>query len=246
MGSPDYSPLPRESTDSDRYIAPSSDGYRTSEEYSPRTSKSRSITINYVLILRLMNLAFGSAAFALFVTHGYEKYIAADVFLMLSLIFNTVRILHTFVSSVFHVTIEISRGSWQSKLSVRPNGAKAIRARSDLYKMWSDTQYRLKNRSEQALNVMDFLLASGLAFSMIGGMVNNYENYLVVDGIVIAFFAMAIQYIIALPIQNQTFMLKFHFHNESDENREEFLGQNDTHRIILRDDGNRQTAENLV
>ncbi|TGO34245.1 hypothetical protein BHYA_0206g00160 [Botrytis hyacinthi] len=221
MGSPDYSPLPRESTDSDRYIAPSSDGYRTSEEYSPRTSKSRSVTINYVLILRLMNLAFGSAAFALFVTHGYEKYIAADVFLMLSLIFNTVRILHTFVSSVFHVTVEISRGSWQSKLSVRPNGAKAT-------------------------NVMDFLLASGLASSMIGGMVNNYENYLVVDGIVIAFFAMAIQYIIALPIQNQTFMLKFHFHSESDENREEFLGQNDTHRIILRDDGNRQTAENLV
>ncbi|TGO49866.1 hypothetical protein BOTNAR_0414g00060 [Botryotinia narcissicola] len=221
MGSPDYSPLPRESTDSDRYIAPSSDGYRTSEEYSPRTSKSRSITINYVLILRLMNLAFGSAAFALFVTHGYEKYIDADVFLMLSLIFNTVRILHTFVSSVFHVTVEISRGSWQSKLSVRPNGAKAT-------------------------NVMDFLLASGLAFSMIGGMVNNYENYLVVDGIVIAFFAMAIQYIIALPIQNQTFMLKFHFHSESDENREQLFGRNDAHRIILRDDGNRQTAENLV
>ncbi|TGO14514.1 hypothetical protein BTUL_0052g00520 [Botrytis tulipae] len=221
MGSPDYSPLPRESTDSDRYIAPSSDGYRTSEEYSPRTSKSRSVTINYVLILRLMNLAFGSAAFALFVTHGYEKYIAADVFLMLSLIFNTVRILHTFVSSVFHVTVEISRGSWQSKLSVRPNGAKAT-------------------------NVMDFLLASGLAFSMIGGMVNNYENYLVVDGIVIAFFAMAIQYIIALPIQNQTFMLKFHFHSENDENREELFGRNDAHRIILRDDENRQTAENLV
>ncbi|KAF7909311.1 uncharacterized protein EAF01_003029 [Botrytis porri] len=221
MGSPDYSPLPRESTDSDRYIAPSSDGYRTSEEYSPRTSKSRSITINYVLILRLMNLAFGSAAFALFVLNGYDKYIAADVFLMLSLIFNTVRILHTFVSSVFHVTVEISRGSWQSKLSVRPNGAKAT-------------------------NVMDFLLASGLALSMIGGMVSSYENDLVVDGIVVAFFAMAIQYIIALPVQNQTFMLKFHFHGESDANREEFLGQNDAHRIILRDDGNRQTAENLV
>ncbi|KAF7922110.1 uncharacterized protein EAE98_008321 [Botrytis deweyae] len=221
MGSPDYSPLPRESTDSDRYIAPSSDGYRTSEEYSPRTSKSRSVTINYVLILRIMNLAFGSAAFALFVTHGYEKYIGADVFLMLSLIFNTVRILHTFVSSVFHVTVEISRGSWQSKLSVRPNGAKAT-------------------------NVVDFLLASGLASSTIGGMATSYENYLVVDGIVIAFFAMAIQYIIALPVQNQTFMLKFHFHRENDENREEFPGQNDAHRIILRDDGNRQTPENLV
>lgn len=41
-------------------------------------------------------------------------------------------------------------------------------------------------------------------------------------------------------------MLKFHFHSESDENREELFGRNDAHRIILRDDGDRQTAENMV
>ncbi|TEY34240.1 hypothetical protein BOTCAL_0642g00010 [Botryotinia calthae] len=222
MGSPDYSPLPRESSDSDRYIAPSSDGgYRSSDEYPHRTSKSRSITINYVLILRLMNLGFGSAAFALFVISGGGQYIAADIFIMFILIFNAVRILRTFVSSVFHLTVEISRGSWQSKLSVGPNGA-------------------------EATNVMDFVLASGLLSSMIGGMVNNGRNNDVADGIILAFFALAIQYIIALPIQDQTFMIKFHFHSEKDENRGELLGRNDSHRIILRDDGNRQTPEDLV
>ncbi|ESZ95146.1 hypothetical protein SBOR_4446 [Sclerotinia borealis F-4128] len=225
MGSPDYAPLPRESSDSERYIYSTPDEYRTSLGDTLRTPKSRSITINYVLILRLINLSLAIPSFIIFVRDGFEQYIAADIFLMLIMIFNTVRILHLFVSSVFQVTVEVSRGAWQSKLSVQPNGARAT-------------------------NVMDCILASGLGFAMIGGLVNYWRNSQLVAGIVLAFFTMAIQYIIALPIKNQTFMLKFHYYNKSEGNGESGEGlqphNDEVIRAIPRDEPYRQTPEDLV
>ncbi|KAB8296783.1 hypothetical protein EYC80_002200 [Monilinia laxa] len=194
MGSPDYAALPRESSDSDRYLSHTLDTYRTSLGYTHQP-QGRSIALNHVLILRLVNLSFALPSFIIFVRQGHEKYIGADIFLMLIMIFNTVRILHLFISSVFHITVEITRGSWQGRLSVRPNGARTT-------------------------NVLDCLLASGLGIAMIGGMVGNWRNHRVVGGIVLAFFTMAIQYIIALPIKNQSFTLKFHCHRENGDNEE--------------------------
>lgn len=61
------------------------------------------------------------------------------------------------------------------------------------------------------------------------------------------FLHRALQYIIALPIRNQTFMLKVHYHSESRENEEGLLQHSgDVHQVAPRDESYRQTPEDLV
>ncbi|RAL59781.1 hypothetical protein DID88_000410 [Monilinia fructigena] len=78
-------------------------------------------------------------------------------------------------------------------------------------------------------------------------MVRNWRNNSVVDGVVLAFFTMCFQYIIALPIKNQSFTLKFYYHSETRENKDgQIRCSNEIHRLPLGNEAHRQTSEDLV
>jgi hypothetical protein len=162
MGSPGYLPLPRESIDSER-MPLNPPAFPSEFRRGGRTCR---FTINYVLLLRIVNFAFALPAFILFVTDARGgDFIPAEVFLMFGIVFNTVRILHTFISSVLLVDIEISCGTWKKTLSVKPNGALAT-------------------------HVTDALLAMTLMITMIVGVTQNYETDRVVPSIVLSFLTM--------------------------------------------------------
>jgi hypothetical protein len=159
MGSPGYQHLPRESTDSER-MPLNPPAYLNDSRRAGRTCH---FTINYVLILRLINFALALPAFILFEKDAWGvDFIAAQVFLMFGIVFNTVRILHTFISSVLHVDIEFSCGTWRKNLSVKPNGARAT-------------------------HVTDALLAVSLMISMIVPVAIDYANWRVMASITLSF-----------------------------------------------------------
>src|SRR6266536_70470 len=66
-----------------------------------------SITINPVLILRLISTILALTAFIIFVIDGGNAFIAADIFLMSIIIINVLMIIHYFVSNVLRVTVEL-------------------------------------------------------------------------------------------------------------------------------------------
>jgi riboflavin transporter FmnP len=186
MGSPTYLPLPRESTDTERMpLNPSA-----FPNDSRRAGRTCHFTINYVLILRVINFALALPAFIIFEKDAWgADFIAAEVFLMFGIAFNTVRILHTFISSVLHVDIEFSCGTWRKNLSVKPNGA-------------------------MATHVTDALLAASLMISMIAAVAIDYANWRVIAPITLSFIVVALQYVIALPIRNPTFNVAVTFLKE--------------------------------
>ncbi|KAM3083761.1 hypothetical protein ACMFMG_002126 [Clarireedia jacksonii] len=215
MGSPTYQPLPRDSTDSER-MPLNSPLYPIESSHAGRTCR---LSINYVLILRIANFAMALPAFVLFIEDGYgNNFIAAEVFLMFGIVFNVLRILHSFISSVFHVDIEISCGAWRRTISVQPNGASAT-------------------------HVVDVLLAVSLMISMIVGVSHNHRTYRVLSSIGLSFTVMTLQYIIALPIRDSTFALVFKFHKER--SSDAMLQYRDADDAVVAP-AVAQTAENMV
>jgi hypothetical protein len=69
--------------------------------------KTYTITINPVLILRLISTILALTAFIIFVIDGGDAFIAADIFLMSIIIVNVLMIIHYFVSNVLKVTVEL-------------------------------------------------------------------------------------------------------------------------------------------
>ncbi|KAI9648934.1 hypothetical protein NHQ30_001500 [Ciborinia camelliae] len=178
MGSPEYAPLPRKSSEFDRYPSPTP-SERKSLSGSPRTRKTTLVAINYVFIFRFINLIFAMAAWQV-LSLGPREYLAALIFLALIVIFNACQMLHLF-ASFLDVTVEIN---CCIKLLGRQSGARAT-------------------------HIMDCLLASGLGIATIG-LRDSRRYHEFVGGIGLAFIVMGIQSIIALPIKNPTFTLKFH------------------------------------
>ncbi|PQE33549.1 hypothetical protein CJF32_00003440 [Rutstroemia sp. NJR-2017a WRK4] len=218
MGSPGYLPLPRESTDSER-MPLNPPAFPSEFRRGGRTCR---FTINYVLILRIVNFAFALPAFILFVTDANGgDFIPAEVFLMFGIVFNTIRILHTFISSVLLVDIEIICGTWRKTLSVKPNGALAT-------------------------HVTDALLAMTLMITMIVGVTSNYATYRVVPSIVLSFLTMAFQFIIALPIKNPTFNVGFTFLKEQGGVMLQYRDDDFSAPAVAEESQPAQTAEDLV
>ena len=105
-----YTLLPRASEDTDRESSPH-------EHLLPsmnmiRLPRSYGLTLNPVLLLRIIASILSLTTFIILVIDGGEQFIAADIFVMFILILDILMILHHFLSHVFKVTVELRQQAW--------------------------------------------------------------------------------------------------------------------------------------
>jgi hypothetical protein len=81
-----------------------------------RLPKNHSITLNPIVVLRIIASILSLTTFIILVIDGGNAFIAADIFVMCILILNIVMIVHHSVSDVFKVTVELRQQAWSGDL----------------------------------------------------------------------------------------------------------------------------------
>lgn len=108
---------PHASEDTDRESSPHEHLLPTTNINTKYFPTTYSITLNPVLVLRIISTILALTTFIILVIDGGDAFIAADIFLMSIIIGNVLMVIHHGISHVFKVTVELRQQAWQPNLA---------------------------------------------------------------------------------------------------------------------------------